>query len=182
MRLQHYIEHNQYFPNDEEILPHLQAEVKDRQLSLQALDEDVALGLRESFIYRERFNLGHAMEVLEEPPPATTRSDGFAFAWRNYIKSVFKKEYMYRLSCNPDQILYVAENKTLPGREDRTYEGEAMGRKLAVVLFEDMDHGLVRRVHRDTTGMHQILLTIADILLTLGVALPEDHERSAADS
>ena len=30
--------------------------------------------------------------------------------------------------------------------------------------------------------MHQILLTIADILLTLGVTLPEDHERSAADS
>ena len=76
----------------------------------------------------------------------------------------------------------MAENKTLPGREDRTYDGEAMGRKLAVVFFEDMDRGLVRRVHRDTTGMHQILLTIAEILLTLGVTLPEDHERSAADS
>ena len=97
-------------------------------------------------------------------------------------KSVFKKEYMYRLSCNPDQILYVAENKTLPGKEDRTYEGEAMGRKLAVVCFEDMDRGLVRRVHRDTTGMHQILLSIAEILLAVGIALPIDPERSDAES
>ena len=40
-------------------------------------------------------------------------------------------------------VLYVAENKTLAGKEDRTYEGEAQGRKLAVVLFEDMGQDLI---------------------------------------
>ena len=65
---------------------------------------------------------------------------------------------MYKLSCDPDQILYVAAHKTLHGKGDRTYDDQT------------------------STGMHQILLTIAEILLTLGVTLPEDHERSAADS
>ena len=53
----------------------------------------------------------------------------FALAWRNYMKSVFQKGFMYRVSCNPSVVLYVAENKTLAGKEDRAYEGEAMGRK-----------------------------------------------------
>ena len=33
-------------------------------------------------------------------------------------------------------IIYVSENKTLAGREDREYEGEASGRKVAFVFFE----------------------------------------------
>ena len=35
-------------------------------------------------------------------------------------------------------VLYVAENKTLAGKEDRAYEGEAMGRKMALVFFSKM--------------------------------------------
>ena len=57
---------------------------------------------------------------------------------------------MYRLSCKPSVILYIAENKVLAGGEDRTYEGKALGRKMAIVFFEDMDAGLVRRVSRET--------------------------------
>ena len=45
------------------------------------------------------------------------------------MKSVFQKGFMYRVSCNPSVVLYVAENKTLAGKEDRAYEGEAMRRK-----------------------------------------------------
>ena len=44
------------------------------------------------------------------------------------MKSVFQKGFMYRVSCNPSVVLYVAENKTLAGKEDRAYEGEAMGK------------------------------------------------------
>jgi hypothetical protein len=75
---------------------------------------------------------------------------------------VFQKGFMYRLSCKPSAILYIAENKVLAGREDRTYEGEALGRKMAIVFFEDMDAGLVRRVSRETFGMHQVLLSTAE--------------------
>ena len=66
------------------------------------------------------------------------------------MKSVFKRGFMYKLSCKPSVILYIAENKTLAGKEDRSYEGEALGRKMAIVFFEEQDEGLVRRVNRET--------------------------------
>ena len=98
------------------------------------------------------------------------------------MKSVFQKGHMYRISCRPSVILYIAENKTLAGKEDRTHEGEALGRKIAMVFFEEADGGLVRRVHRDSSGMHQQLLTLAELLQTLGgFVVPPDPDRSAAD-
>ena len=102
-------------------------------------------------------------------------------AWRSYMKSVFQKGFMYRVSCNPSVVLYVAENKTLAGKEDRAYEGEAMGRTMALVFFEDADAGMVRRVGRDPAGMQQELLTLAELLQTLGgIVAPADPERTAA--
>ena len=90
---------------------------------------------------------------------------------------------MYRLSCKPSVLLYIAENKTLAGKEDRTYEGEALGRKLAIVFFEDADGALVRRVERENLGMQQKLLSLAELLQTIGgIALPADPERSAANT
>ena len=80
-------------------------------------------------------------------------------------------------------VLYVGENKTLAGKEDRAYEGEAMGRKLALVFFEDADAGMVRRVDRGFVGMQQELLTLAELLQTLGgIDVPADPERTAAQT
>ena len=59
---------------------------------------------------------------------------------------------MYKISSGPSAVFYMSENKTLVGKADRTYEGESMGRKLAIVFFEDDGGGLVRRVHRDSLG------------------------------
>ena len=131
---------------------------------------------------------GHPGDFLNDPdaaPPAPAPPGGpFALAWRNYIKSVFKKGFMYKVSCKPAATLYVAENKTLAGKEDRVYEGEALGRKMAIVFFEDAPGpgSLVRRVNRETTGMQQTLLSIAEVLQTLGVHIPPDPERSAAQT
>ena len=97
------------------------------------------------------------------------------------MKSVFQKGFMYRLSCKPSVALYIAENKTLAGKEDRTYDGEALGRKLAVVFFEDAEGGLVRRVKRESLAMEQQLLSLAEVLHTIGgVELPADPGRTAA--
>ena len=98
------------------------------------------------------------------------------------MKSVFQKGFMYRLACKPSAILYIAENKTLAGKENRTYEEEAIGRKLSIVFFEDADD-LVRRVDRGTGGMHQVLLTLAELMQTLGgPVVPPDPERAAAQT
>ena len=58
----------------------------------------------------------------------------FAEAWRNYIKSVLQKGFMYKISQAPDSLIFVSENKTLAGREDRASDGEASGRKMVVAF------------------------------------------------
>ena len=96
------------------------------------------------------------------------------------MRTVFQKGFMYRLSCKPSVILYIAENKVLAGREDRTYEGEALGRKMAIVFFEDMDASLARSVSRETFGMHQVLLSTAEILQTLQACENNSTDRASA--
>ena len=81
---------------------------------------------------------------------------------------------------NPAVTIYISDNKTLAGREDRGYEGEATGRKLVVSFFETIPGGLVRRVLRDGTALHPQLLTIAEILQACGFLLPADPLRSSA--
>ena len=142
---------------------------------------------RSHLIYRARFNLAgnHGDLVDLVAPPAAHAAPGgpFALAWRAYLKSVFKRGFMYKLSCKPSVILYIAENKTLAGKEDRSYEGEALGRKMAIVFFEEQDEGLVRRVNRETQAMNQELLSIAELLQTVGgVHLPADPARTAAQT
>ena len=188
LRLTHYLENNQTFPSHEDLLPHLEAEQDQHRLDLKALEEggEVALGWRSEFLYRDRFNLAAADKDLVADGPAGPAAPApiggpFAVAWRNYMKSVFQKGFMYRLSCKPSVVLYIAENKTLSGKEDRMYQGEALGRKMAVVFFEDAEGGLVRRVNREGLAMEQQLLSLAELLQTIGgVELPADPERTAA--
>ena len=63
---------------------------------------------------------------------------------------------MYKVSCKPAVIFYIADNKTLAGREDRAYEGEALECMLAVVFSQNLPGtgGLAPRVPRETLGMH----------------------------
>ena len=189
----HYMEHNQTFPDDTDLFQHLEAERLEHKLAMQALtdDGDIALGWKSEFIYRKRFNLtventNLLVDFAPAVPDAHAHGSPFVLAWRNYIKSVFQKGFMYRLSLNPAVVLYVAENKTLAGKEDRTYEGEAIGRRLAVVLFEAMGAmggNLVRRVNRQGLGMQQELMSIAEIIQTIGgIALPADPDRTAAQT
>ena len=91
---------------------------------------------------------------------------------------MFKKGFVYKLSSNPSVVFYIAENNTLAAKENSAYEGAALGRKLDIVLYEDAGGGLVRRVHRDSLGVHQQLLTLAELLQTIGGAtlLPDPEK------
>ena len=97
-------------------------------------------GDRSQAMWQERFNLASAdrnLLVGDAPagPAHQVVGSAFAGAWRNYIESAFKKELFYKISRRPSAHFYVADNKTLAGKEDRLYEGEALGRKLAAVFF-----------------------------------------------
>ena len=72
--------------------------------------------------------------------------------------------------------LYVAENKSVAGREGR-FEGDALGRHLAVAWFEHLeerDDGIVvRRADRSSPGgLNTLLCTIAELLHAAGEPYP----------
>ena len=57
LKLTHFLENNQTFPDIEELIPHLQAEAQEHKVNLQALenDDEVAVGWKKEFLYRNRF-------------------------------------------------------------------------------------------------------------------------------
>ncbi len=144
--------------------------------------------LRSEHLYRGRMGLSSDMHrLLHEPgnaPPVNVPSVPFVGAWRNYIKNLFVRGSWYKLSSSSSVIFYVSENKTLAGREDRHNAGGTSGRKLALTFFEDAGQGQVRRVDREALAFNVHLLTPAELLMVcgIGIALPLDPERTAADT
>ena len=70
-----------------------------------------------------------------------------------------------------------------PRREGgQKYEGEAHGRKLAIVFFECLQPGVVHRVNNEGLAMHPQLLTTAELVQTCGMALAANPERTAAQT
>ena len=188
LRLRHYLEHNQAPPEPNELLEHLEAEQADQQLRRRGLDEagEVALGLRASWIYRRRLNLSLAEHQLVDAPhdPVASVGKDFTRAWRNYLRLVFEAGHVFTVSLCPSSFLYIAANKIVAGKERRPEDAEPVGRKLAIVFFERApdDPATLRRVHRETLSMRQDLLTLAELLQTLGFFLPADPDRSASQT
>ena len=98
LRLTHYLEHNQFFPSHQDLLPHLQAEIQDHRLALQAVhDEDIALGWRSEWIFRDRLGLSvgaHRLLGNEEPPVphgiAAPLGTPFQLSWRLSWRPLFR--------------------------------------------------------------------------------------------
>lgn len=97
------------------------------------------------------------------------------------MRSIFRRGFWYKLSCSPSSPFYISENKSLAGKEDRNYDGEAYGRKLAVTFFEEAAGGLVQRVEKEHLGLAQRLLTVAEILQTCGAPFA-NPARTAAEA
>ena len=73
LRIQHYLEHSPTFPTAGGLLPHLQAEILQHTVGVKALleDDEVALGWRTEFLYRNRFNLAeNDRHLLQDHGPA----------------------------------------------------------------------------------------------------------------
>jgi hypothetical protein len=143
---------------------------------------------RSEYLYRARMGLSSDQhKLLHEPgnaPQVQMPTGPFAGAWRNYIKSLFVRGFWYKLSSSSSEVFYVSENKTLAGQEERHNAGEASGRKLALTFFEDAGRSQVRRVNREGLVLNVQLLTPAEVLMVcgIGIALPLDPERTAADT
>ena len=101
------------------------------------------------------------------------------------MKTILKPTCFYAFEAKPNILFYVMENKTLAGREDRSEEGhqEAPGRKLALCFFERAAElpGHARRADRGSSAMTPTLLTLAEVLHTVGLGPPLDPEKTAAE-
>ena len=101
------------------------------------------------------------------------------------MKTLLKPTCFYAFEAKPDILFYVMENKTLAGREDRSEEGhqEAPGRKVTLCFFERAAElpGHVRRADRGSSAMTPTLLTLAEVLHTVGLGPPLDTEKTAAE-
>ena len=96
------------------------------------------------------------------------------------MKAIFKKGFMYRVSCSPESLIYISESKTLAGKEVRGREDEAMGRPLVLTFFKRDARGLAHRVDNGTSVLKLKTLTLAVLLQTLGHVLPLDPDRTSA--
>ena len=146
---------------------------------------------RSEWAFRERLGLGpddHHLVAEVEPravrAPRVLGAGPFVSAWRNYLKNLLKPTCFYAFEAKPDILFYILENKTLAGREDRSEEGhpEAPGRKVALCFFERAElPGHVRRAVRGSSALTPSLLTLAEILHTVGLGPPLDPEKGAAE-
>ena len=114
LRLSHYNEHNA-FPEHLELEEYLEAEASEHKVSLEGMAEEglVASGWRTEFLYRERLGLSpNDMHLIAAPAPAplvphAIVGSAFATAWRNYVRSFFRKGFMYQVSLRPESLVYV---------------------------------------------------------------------------
>lgn len=124
----------------------------------------------------DRFNLSpHDVGILKGA--ASSRQDAPKTpqaAWGNFLRFLLEPGSMYsfdRLPRTPRRFLFVAETKSLPGR-DLPSEGAALGRALMVAWFElaeqAMQGAIVSPVAGGQDGLQLMPCTIAEISLTAG--------------
>ena len=146
LRLNDYITAHGDLPPDDETRPHLETLRAAMRLQYDAMRRTgvIAKGLRDKYMSQDRFNLSHAdVNILKEA--AGKRKDAThtpQVAWGNYVRFLFQPHSFYSFSkLGPVKYLRVAENKSLPGR-DQPAEGSAMGRFLMVAWFEKKEQAL----------------------------------------
>ena len=166
-----------------ELLPHLQAIRKGERMLLESIRarNEIAPGLRRDSIYWDRLNLSLEDVALVKgilAPGGVDHSPNAVFhvQWANHVRWTFTRTSFFSFpTLSPRRYVYVIENKTLAGREDRL-EGDAVGRTLVVAWFEELsetDNGvIVRRCDRTSEQLVPQLCTIAELLHAAGLAWP----------
>ena len=116
---------------------------------------------RSELLFRDRFNLSAAdrylavEEVVALGALVLVGGPFFCCSLEKLLEVSVQEGLHVQALLKPLCSLLYTETKALVGKEDRTQEGEALGRKLANVFFQDAGGGLVRRVHRDSLGVQQ---------------------------
>ena len=142
-------------------------------------DDAIAPGLRHDSLYWDRLNLSvsdAALLAADARDVATPSARTFEVAWSNYVRWTFQKGQFYAFdTLRPGMFLYIAENKSLPGREGRA-EGDAIGRPLTAAWFEECEEthegSVVRRADCTSPSLTTMLVTLAELLHAAGEPYP----------
>lgn len=179
LRCTSYLEgNNMEFPPDPALEEYLDAAIRQFRFDMQHIDSDTAKGWRMDMMWADRFNLrpaDHSL-IMEDPASHIAEPSGasgaYSLAWRNYLRHVLQRGFFFQFSLFPSVFFYISENKIVAGRSGRG-EGEAVGRSVVVTFFEPVPGTsslTVRRVDRSSDALATKLLTIAEIMITIGFA------------
>ena len=196
-KLRRHIAYNGSLPDFEALVPYVlayRAELRQRYAQILA-DPSVGNGFCARFLHDDRFNFspldmvlvhdgdgGGAAAADEAPGPS-----GKDYEWGLYLRFLFEPMRFYQFSgLGEDLVLFVGENKSLPGRATPG-PAEATGRKLAIVWFKTVaaEAGVRTVVPCDDDFEGTLALqrrSLAEISAAAGFHPPADPGRSARDT
>ena len=186
LKLGQYLRSHAHLPPSEILAPYIASIRQGERIALAGLrgESTVAAGQHADAIYWERLNLSVADSVLlaADAREIAGPPRSYEVEWGIYLRWTFVKNRFYSFEgLRSELYLYVAENKSLPGRESRA-EGEALGRPLAVAWFEKREINpdgsiTVQRVDRTSaTALKTMLSTVAEIYHAAGAAYKDFGE------
>ena len=190
LKLNHFVNSFGGLPPPGELGPHIEhiRHGTHRQLQTLRASGEVAPSMQADWIYRHRFNMSSLDVCLLKGRTATieTLPRTATVAWGFYLRSLFEPKYFYNFSAlSNTMFLYIAENKSMPGR-DAPKEGECVGRSLSAAWFEKLEDSLagicVRPVDGGISGELPLLLaTVAEIARAAGDYPDVDGNATARD-
>ena len=183
LKLGQYLRGHDALPADEELQPYLRNIRAGERLAMAGVrgDDAIAPGARRDSLYWSRLNLSvseAALLAADARDVAEPSRRTFEVAWSNYVRWTFVEGQFYGFeTLRLGMYLYIAENKSLGGREGRA-EGDAIGRPLTAAWFEEREQTaegcLVRRADRTSPkGLSTMLVTLAELLHAAGQPYPD---------
>ena len=175
LKLVTYLVRRRDFPSCDILRPYLQLvrnSLRDRATTM--LGTPIGHGLRSDALYHERFNLSAEQVVLlKDGRRSNTRSDFFG-ARSNYYRDLLQPRRFYSFAgIGSNKFLYVADNRTFAGREERATE-DALGRDISVQWFEaasllELHEYVVSPVAvTELGGLSLMSMTVAEIVRAAG--------------
>ena len=138
LKLKSHLDWFNEFPDMADLLPYYeQVQTLRRRALEQARIDGVVAGLETSHIYQERFNLlPQDARLLRAAAGKAEEHQTPDNAWSNYVRFLFVPGSFYQFhKLDGSEFLFVAENKSFPGRLHIPSEDEACGRDLSVAWF-----------------------------------------------
>ena len=191
LKLQDYLHRFGGLPSGTDLNEHVKVVRETLALQYRAAlaDPDIAPEELRCMQLRERFGMrGVDVDILKQRVHRPAVPQTPAGVWSMYVRFLFEAHSFYRFtSLSNTRYLFIAENKSLPGREE-VQPDEGVGRVLSIVWFRRADDegscadGIrVVPIAGDNGKLETMESTIAEISLAAGYYPPVGDSESARE-